>query len=162
MKSLIVDTSKNWVGIIVGEESTLRILNFELKKRLGRTVHMRELRRGEKISVLNNFNKLFSGSGVELHSIEPSVVYSFLRRSENWWSEFIKWVIKRGISTLYVDSEVREELKKRTPLSFKTLNIYLASKEQVQCADTLAYGDSHHKLARHIWKDIQIKRGELQ
>jgi len=142
METILIDVSEEWVGIIVGEESTLRVLNSRLKQKFGKAVHMRELRLGEKFSVLRMFNQLFYGSGVKLYSIKP--------KTSNWWVELIKRVIKRRISTLYVDFEVGEELRKRVhSLYLKLLNIYI-SKEDVQCADILAYGDSHPNLVRNI------------
>jgi len=152
METILIDTSKEWIGIIIGEESILKILNSRLKKAFGRTVHMRELKLSEKFSVLRMFNRLFSVRAVKLYSLKP--------KTSNWWTELIKGLIKRRISTLYVDLEVYEELKRKVnPSYLKPLNIY-RSKEHTQCADILAYGDSHHKFVRNIWKGLSIERGD--
>jgi len=152
MEAVLIDVSEEWVGIVIGEESILRDLNAALIKKFRRTVHMRELRSSEKFLALRMFNHLFSGKGVDLYSLKPKIT--------NWWTELMKEVVKRRIGTLYVDLEVEKELKKRVhSLYFKLLNIY-TSKEHIQCADILAYGDSHHALVRNIWKDVLIKRGD--
>jgi hypothetical protein len=149
-RAILVDTSEEWIGIIVGEESILRLLNFRLKKEFGKSVHMKELKLGEKFRALRVFNHIFSQGGVSLYSLRLT--------TNKWWAEFIEWVTENRISTLYVDLEVDEELKRRGHrLYLKLLNIY-AIKEDVQCADVLAYGDSHHDLVRNIWKDISISR----
>lgn len=152
-RAILVDTSEEWIGIIVGEESILRLLNFRLKKEFGKSVHMKELKLGEKFRALRVFNHIFSQGGVSLYSLRLS--------TNKWWAEFIEWVTENRISTLYVDLEVDEELKRRVHrLYLKLLNIY-AIKEDVQCADVLAYGDSHHDLVRNIWKDISINREKV-
>jgi len=153
MKTIMIDTSKEYVAIIIGEESILKILNYRLRKAFGKTVHMRELKLSEKLSVLRTFNRLFSERAVKLYSLKP-------KANSWWWTELIKAVIKRRISTLYVDLEVYQELRRKVhPLYLKPLNIY-PSKEKTQCADILAYGNSHRKLVRNIWKELSIERGE--
>lgn len=153
-RAILVDTSEEWIGIIVGEESILRLLNFRLKKEFGKSVHMKELKLGEKFRALRIFNDLLSRDGVKLYSLRSP--------SNSWWGELIEMVIKRKIDTLYVDLEVSEFLKRRIHhLYLKLLNIYV-NKEDVQCADVLAYGDSHHKLVRNIWKNISVNRGDYK
>jgi hypothetical protein len=113
---------------------------------------MKELRLGEKFSALRVFNRLLSGKAVELYSIKL--------RTNISWTELLEGIKRRGISTLYVDKEVEEQLRQKVPsIYFKHLDIYV-SKDVAQCADILAYGDSHHDLVRNIWKDVEIKRGD--
>jgi hypothetical protein len=151
VKSVLIDTSKGWVAVIIGEELLLKVFNHRLEQRLGKTVHMRELRLSEKFSILRIFNELFSRGGVELYSLKS--------QNKSIWKELLDAFIRKGISVVYVDFEVEKELKKTMhPRYFRLLNIY-PNKERVQCADILAYGDSHHNLVRNIWKDIRIIRG---
>lgn len=152
MEAVLIDTSEEWVGIIIGEESILKVLNFRLKKEFNKTVHMRELELGQKFSVLRIFNRLFSERAAQLYSLKP--------KAGHWWTELIKGLLNRRVNNLYVDFEVYEELRRKVhSIYLKPFNIY-SDKEIVQCADILAYGDSHRKLVRNIWKDISIKRGD--
>jgi hypothetical protein len=154
MKIVLIDSSKEWIGIIIGEEAILKILNAKLKRSFGKNVHMRELETGEKFSVLRIFNQIFSRQRVRL--------YSFLTKNSKFWPEFVKSAIDAGVHTFYVDLEISQELRRKVhPFYLRQLNVY-TDKKSAQCADILAYGDSHHKLVRNIWKDISITRGELR
>jgi hypothetical protein len=154
MKAMWIDTSEKWVGIIVGRESKIRILNFLLKREFGKPIHMRELKLGEKLRALGAFDKLFAHSGGKFYSLRSDSSIS--------WIELIRWAIRKGITTLYVDFEINEELQRRVPRFYlKTLDVY-ANKEDTQCVDILSYGDSHHELIRYIWRNVSIiRRGPL-
>lgn len=151
MEAVFIDTSEDWVAIIIGQEAIVKILNSKIRKAFGKTIHMRELRLSKKFSALRIFKRLFSKKPIKLYSLK--------RRTNSWCAELVKELIKKRISTLYVDLEVYEELHRKVHSAYlKTLNIY-ASKEDAQCADILAYGDSHYKLVRNIWEDLSIRRG---
>jgi hypothetical protein len=158
MKEALIDTSENHVGIVIAEGLIIKILEKELRKKFGKSIHMKELKPGEKISVLRAFDQIFyekgfTGKAIELYSIEVS--------DAKFWTVLIKVFIQRKIETVNADYEVRESLERFVnALLLRPLRIYL-TKKTLQFADIVAYANSHQNLVKHIWKNVPLKRGNM-
>jgi hypothetical protein len=160
MKEALIDTSGNHVGIVIGEGLTIKILNKDLKMKFGKPIHMKELKTGERFTVLRTFNQIFyekgfTGKAIELYSINVNI------NDGRFWTLLIKEFIHRRIETVNADYEVQERLKKFVnALLLRQLTIYLL-KETLQFADIVAYANSHHHLVKNIWKNVPLRRGSM-
>jgi hypothetical protein len=63
MKEMLLDVSDEYIAIVISDQEILKILDKELRKEFGKSIHMRELRMREKFAVLRKFNKSFSERG---------------------------------------------------------------------------------------------------
>lgn len=156
MKQVLIDTSEGHVGIVIAEDLIVKIFTSTLSKRFGKPIHMNELTNGEKLSVLRAFDKLFYDKSYSKSEIE---LYCFVAKGSKWWNNLIDRITQMNISVLNVDYEVLDILKRNVnPLRLRMVNVYVI-KETLQFADIIAFGNSHYKLVKNIWKNVPLKKG---
>jgi hypothetical protein len=160
MKEALIDTSENYVGIVISEGLIIKILKNELQTKINKRVHMKKLKHGERFSVFRTFDKIFYEKGftrktVELYSINVNI------DDARFWNSLMKGFIRRGIGIVNADYEVLERLSKFVnALLLRQLTIYLLE-ETLQLADIVAYGNSNHGLVKNIWKNVPLERGSF-
>jgi hypothetical protein len=156
MKQVLIDTSEGHVAIVIAEDLIVKIFTSELSKRFGKPIHMKELSKGEKISALKAFDTLFYDKSYSKSEIR---LYCFLAEGSKWWNNLIDRITQMNLSVLNVDYEVLDILKRNVnPLRLKGVNIYTI-KETLQFADIIAFGNSHNKLVKNIWKNVPLEKG---
>jgi hypothetical protein len=154
MKEVLIDTSEGHVGIVIAESQIIRTFCSKLTKRFGRPVHMSQLSLGQKFAALRRFDDLFYGRDYSKREIE---LYSLQEGSSKWWVGLVQGLVQKRITTFNVDFEVLVIFKRCIDnMKLRALDIYTIE-ETLQLADIIAFGNSHRKLARNIWKNVPLK-----
>lgn len=161
--SIIIDDSEDYLGIVIGNNLVLGgLLAHPLRRHVGKTIHMKDLSRSLKRSVV----KLFVEICVELREkYDLKLVCGKREKLVSQLKTYIETSIKRGkeLPPFYVDKGIEALLRKHIhPYYFRFFTIYV-DKDRALCADILAWLNLRRNQSRFIWnkKANQIEELDL-
>lgn len=151
--SVFIDESDDYLAIIIGSELVVSRLVRPIRQSIGKTVHMRELKKSLKLKTA----KLFVDISCNLSETQDvRLICGKKNKVLAWVNKLVRSSVDRkvGLPTFYVDIGIEALLRKEIrPFYFRFLTIY-EDKDKTQCADILAWLNLRRAQSSFIWSKI--------
>ena len=159
--SVFIDDSDDYLAIMIGSELVVNHLVRPIRQSIGKTVHMKELKKSLKLRTA----RLFVDASCKLReTYNLRLICGKRNKVLAWINKFITTSVSEKVELpiFYVDISIKALLRKKIhPYYFRFLTIY-EDKDKTQGADILAWINLRRAQSSFIWTKIATCIEEIE